>query len=120
LLGVEGLLAALVVVLVLFLVVGLVLFLVDLALAGVVLVLADVPAGDAALGAWAAKVKGMVATAKAIAAKNVVFIFSLPAGPSPAYNLILRQLAIGIDSLRRLSQAPKSGLPGLTFISLRN
>jgi hypothetical protein len=81
LLGVEGLLTALVVVLVLFLVVGLVLFLVALALAGAVVVLADVPAGDAALGAWAAKVKGMVATARAIAAKNVVFIFFSPCGP---------------------------------------
>jgi hypothetical protein len=35
----------------------------------------------------------MVATASAIAAIKVFFIFSLPAGPSPAYNLILRRMA---------------------------
>jgi hypothetical protein len=60
----------------------LVLFLVAfvlLVLAGTV-VLEEVPAGDAALGACAAKVRGMVATAKAIVANNVFFIFSLPAG----------------------------------------
>jgi hypothetical protein len=50
-----------------------------LVLAGTV-VLEEVPAGDAALGACAAKVRGMVATAKAIVANNVFFIFSLPAG----------------------------------------
>jgi len=77
--GGEGLVAVLAVVLVLFLVLGLVLFLV--AFAGVLLVLADVPAGDAALGAWAANVRGMVATARAIAANKVFFIFFSPCGP---------------------------------------
>ena len=79
----------------------------------------EAPAGAVLLGAWA-NVRGMVATASAIVAIKFVFIFSLPAGPSPAYSSILRWNARKHDSLRRLENPPNSGLPGLMFISLEN
>jgi hypothetical protein len=62
-----------------FLLVGLVL-LDGLVLLAAVLALAEEPAGEADLVAWAANVRGIVATARAIVAKNVFFIFFLPAG----------------------------------------
>jgi hypothetical protein len=82
----------------------LVLFLVPFLVAffAVVLVLAGVAAGVAALVAWAANVRGIVATARAIVAISLFFIFSLPAGPSPAYKSIMRSFAFFFDSLRRL------------------
>ena len=61
-------------VLVLFLVV-LVLFEVLVAFLAVLAVLAEGPAGEAALGAWAANVRGIVAKANAIVANSVFFIF---------------------------------------------
>jgi hypothetical protein len=61
-------------VLVLFLLV-LVLFEVLVAFLAVLAVLAEGPAGDAALGAVAAKVRGIVAKASAIVANSVFFIF---------------------------------------------
>jgi hypothetical protein len=47
----------------------------------VLLVVAAGPLGEAALEVWAASVKGMVATASAIVANNVFFIFFSPCGP---------------------------------------
>jgi hypothetical protein len=73
-------------------------------------VLAEVPAGEAAFG-WAANVRGMVATARAIVANSVFFIFFFSlAGLMPAHNSIMSLLPIFLDSLRRLSAAPKSGV----------
>jgi hypothetical protein len=102
--------------LVLFLACGLVLFLVLLVLwaAGLLATL------EVLAGVWAANVRGIVATANAITANRFFFIFSLPAGPSPAYSSILRRIDLELDSLRRLSKPPNSGLWWLTFISPRN
>jgi hypothetical protein len=102
--------------LVLFLACGLVLFLVLLVLwaAGLLATL------EVLAGVWAANVRGMVATANAITANRFFFIFSLPAGPSPAYISILRRIDLELDSLRRLLKPPNSGIRWLTFISLRN
>lgn len=80
------------------------------------LALAVLLEGAAALGAWAANVRGMVATANAMAANKVFFIFFSLLGSLPAYNSMVRQMAEKLDSLRRLWNGPKSHLPGLTFI----
>ena len=101
---------------------GLVLFLDGLVffwLPAAAVVVLELLAGAAAFGAWAANIRGIEATAKAIVANKVVFIFSLPAGPSPAYSFILRPIARELDSLRRLSNPTNSGLSWLMFISLR-
>ena len=66
---------------------GFVLFLWLLVVFCVVVVLVDEEdpeaAGVAVLGAWAANIIGTEATAKAIVAKIVFFIFSSPCGPCP-------------------------------------
>ena len=74
------------------------------------------PAGVEA-GAWAANVRGMAATANPIAKSVFFMVLFLPCGLLlPAHNLMLRQAARKLDSLRRLIAAPNSGAPRLMFI----
>jgi hypothetical protein len=89
-------------------------FLTFLVVAGAVAVFP--PAGVEA-GAWAANVKGMAATANPIAKSVFFMVLFLPCGLLlPAHNLMLRQAARKLDSLRRLIAVPNSGAPRLMFI----